>query len=92
MDKYIVEVPPGTVITPDTIASRHTFPAVPVSILSTEPFISPLIAVAVVMVVVVPPVAVIGFDHLALTQQAPAPKVPARAPDEVRTQASSSKR
>ena len=47
-------------------------------------------AVAVVIVFVLPQLAVIVFDHLALAQQAAAPKVPARASEGICTQASSS--
>lgn len=67
------------------------FPAVQVRKRIVPQFINPLIVVAVVTVVVLPQLAVRVFDHRHLAPQAPAPNVPARAPEAICTQASSSK-
>ena len=87
----ITFVPPGTVIILVTTTSFPMFPDVPVRKRIVPQFIIPLIAVAVVIVVVLPPFAVRVFDHRHLAPQIPAPNVPAKAPEATCTQASSSK-
>ncbi len=81
-------MPQGITVTLDIVA---VLPACePVSILIVLPLANQLIEAVVVAVVVVPPFAVTALLHLCLVPQAQAPNVPAKAPDGICTQASSS--